>query len=151
MASPQRPASPFKPHPLQFVSPQKANESTTSGPPKPARTYTDIEDERAFTAEVKAVEDDEEDCEVVFNIANKKVQEDVKTDTASRRSILEKRNLFEDKVPIDSSADPAMLPISQRKALFERNKSVPKPIARFGESVTPAMLSRYALKKCCRG
>ena len=37
-----------------------------------------------------------------------------------------------------------MLPLSQRKALFEKIKSVPKPIARFGESVTPAMLSKHA-------
>merc|ERR1719322_852774 len=38
--------------------------------------------------------------------------------------------------------DPAMMSLSQRKALFEKNKSVPTPIARFGESVTPAMLAK---------
>ena len=66
-------------------------------------------------------------------------------DTASRRSILEKRNIFEGtsaSSPSKDSPDPAMLPLSQRKALFEKNRSVTKPIARFGESVTPAMLSK---------
>merc|ERR1711971_261423 len=69
---------------------------------------------------------------------------ETRTDTASRRSILEKRNLFESSSPPSPQQDPAMLPLSQRKALFERIKSVPKPIARFGESVTPAMLSKQA-------
>jgi len=39
--------------------------------------------------------------------------------------------------------DPALLSMSERKALFERNNSVPIPVARFGESVTPAMLQKY--------
>ena len=55
---------------------------------------------------------------------------ETRTDTASRRSILEKRNLFESSSPPSPQQDPAMLPLSQRKALFERIKSVPKPIAR---------------------
>ncbi len=81
---------------------------------------------------------DEDDAEVVF-----RVKEDNKTDTASRKSILEKRNMFEDRSPFqDSTVDPASLPLSQRKALFERNRNVPKPVGRFGESVTPAMLAR---------
>jgi len=41
-----------------------------------------------------------------------------------------------------SISDPALLSLSQRKAMFERNKSVPTPVARFGESVTPAMLQK---------
>ncbi len=72
-------------------------------------------------------------------------QEEVMTDTASRRSLMEKRNLF-DKPSSPSSQrtpDPAMLPMSERRKLFEKNMTAPpKPIARFGESVTPAMLSK---------
>ena len=136
MASPRTEASAsVKPHPLQFISPQKANVVTpapSNGPPKPPRTYIDIEEESptdVFKTEVSV--------QVV-----KKTDEE-RTDTASRRSIMEKRNLWE--TPSDPQSDlpdPAMLPLSQRKALFEKNKSVPKPIARFGESVTPAMLSK---------
>ena len=65
-----------------------------------------------------------------------------RSDTASRRSILEKRSLWESTEPEQDHPDPAMLPLSQRKALFEKIKSVPKPIARFGESVTPAMIAK---------
>jgi len=39
--------------------------------------------------------------------------------------------------------DPALLSMSERKALFERYNSLPIPVARFGESVTPAMLQKY--------
>jgi len=43
MASPvQRPPSPYKPHPLQFVSPKKINQAPAP-PPKPPRTYMDME------------------------------------------------------------------------------------------------------------
>ena len=34
-----------------------------------------------------------------------------------------------------------------RRKLFEKNKSVPTPIARFGESVTPAMIAKSANKQ----
>lgn len=135
MASPQqRPPSPFKPHPLQFVSPQKVHAAPPPAPPKPPRTYMDMEEdsaspEQVFKAEVNVQVNDNEE----------------RTDTASRRSILEKRHLF-DKAPepVSEGPDPAMLPLSQRMALFEKNKSgaAPRPIARFGESVTPAMLSK---------
>ena len=85
-------------------------------------------------------EDIDGDDEVVFKTevgiditnetpkANELVAE--RTDTASRRSILEKRNLFDSSSPQSDLPDPAMLPLSQRKALFEKNKSIPKPIAR---------------------
>merc|ERR1712155_314732 len=58
-------------------------------------------------------------------------------------SVSKKREMFESGAHVTPEADkpdPAMMPLSQRKALFEKNKSVPTPIARFGESVTPAML-----------
>ena len=60
----------------------------------------------------------------------------------------EKRNLFESRSPSKSDTsnlpDPALLPLSQRKALFEKNKGAApvRPVARFGESVTPAMLAK---------
>jgi hypothetical protein len=40
--------------------------------------------------------------------------------------------------------DPALLSLTDRKALFEKNRTVPTPVARFGESVTPAMLASRA-------
>lgn len=66
------------------------------------------------------------------------------TDTASRKSLLEKRSLFDGAGSPSSqrTPDPAMLPMSERRKLFEKNLTVPKPVARFGESVTPAMLSK---------
>merc|ERR1719229_876921 len=39
------------------------------------------------------------------------------------------------------SVDPAMLSMSQRRALFEKNRTAPKPVARFGDAVTPSMLN----------
>ena len=46
MASPRtEPSNSVKPHPLQFVSPQKANATPAAGPPKPPRTYIDMEEE----------------------------------------------------------------------------------------------------------
>ncbi len=138
MNSPQpRPPSPYKPHPLQFVSPQKAKEAPPP-PPKPARIYLDMEDDTS----PKEVFKNEA---IVHVAASQKNSEEERTDTASRRSILEKRSLFDKpQSPFNEAEDPAMLPLSQRKALFEKNKGTapPKPIARFGESVTPAMLSR---------
>ena len=44
--------------------------------------------------------------------------------------------------PAVESPDPSCIPLSQRKALFEKIKSVPTPIARFGDAVTPAMLAK---------
>ena len=62
------------------------------------------------------------------------------------RSMAEKRNMFESASPSKESGpsqDPALLPLSQRRALFDKNRGVVvKPVARFGESVTPAMLAK---------
>ena len=142
MASPQqRPPSPFKPHPLQFVSPQKANVPPPP-PPKPPRTYIDMEEEE--------LDQGMDQADVVYKSETRLlVNDEERTDTASRRSILEKKSLFEPGSPREEGPDPAMLPLSQRKALFEKNKSVPKPIARFGESVTPAMLSKATSRNIC--
>ena len=66
-------------------------------------------------------------------------------DSPARMSVNKKREMFEAGATVTPGAekvDPAMIPLSQRKALFEKNKSVPTPIARFGESVTPAMLAK---------
>ena len=66
-------------------------------------------------------------------------------DSPARMSVHKKREMFEAGATVTPEAekvDPAMIPLSQRKALFEKNKSVPTPIARFGESVTPAMLAK---------
>ena len=175
-----KPNSPFKPHPLQFISPKKfgspANQKTTSaseascndGPPKPQRIFAnsgtshESSSDRNQTDDVpiskneelvnsQNAEQDEPPLyappsppkrEYFDDLTDSKTQ----TDTASRRSILEKKSMFENVSsalsPSKDSPDPAMLPLSQRKALFEKNRSIPKPIARFGESVTPAMLSK---------
>jgi hypothetical protein len=156
--------SPFRPHPLQFVSPQKAAEAAMlakaepEGPPKPARTFV-TSSSRSVT---ESPEKEKPEVPVKTWRTEKTVnvtpvaksppkfipqsvtQPEVMTDTASRRSILEKRSLFDKQSPSSTrSPDPAMLPMSERRKLFEKNMSVPKPIARFGESVTPAMLSKY--------
>ena len=187
--------SPFTPHPLQFVSPQRANSpaipkapppppsslATVDGPPKPQRSYasstaTENENtamklwktEKSLTvtpvppSPPKNNSPNKRSYLDMHNTAegsifpttaitsdirlrkNNDEAENATTDTASRRSIFEKRNMFETSgsPPPKDSPDPAMLPISQRKALFEKNRSgaVPKPVGRFGESVTPAML-----------
>ena len=165
-----KPNSPFKPHPLQFISPQKnkspaknmtptASEvSWADGPPKPQRIFT-----ASGTTSTLSNMDDRRDVNLDPGVQDDAplyappspppqeyfdVQTDSKnqTDTASRRSLLEKKTMFENvksaSSPSKDSPDPAMLPLSQRKALFEKNRSIPKPIARFGESVTPAMLSK---------
>lgn len=67
------------------------------------------------------------------------------SDTASRRSISQKRSMFEGDNGEDEtveSVDPAMLSMSQRRALFEKNRTAPKPVARFGDAVTPSMLNK---------
>ena len=171
-----KPSSPFKPHPLQFISPQKSNSpaknvmtttasetSNADGPPKPQRIFA-----ASGTASTSANLGNESELNISNENVNYPDKEDeapsyappsppkldcikdldskTQTDTASRRSILEKKTMFENvssaSSPSKDSPDPAMLPLSQRKALFEKNRSIPKPIARFGESVTPAMLSK---------
>ena len=70
------------------------------------------------------------------------VAKEDRTDTASRRSIVEKKSLWESSESDQNTPDPALLPLSQRMAKFEKLGSVPKPIARFGEPITPAMLAK---------
>ena len=121
-----RSESPSKPLPMRQLSPGKASAqlakptfgpstTTPAGPPKPSRTF------QATPAE----------------------REEHPTDTLQSKSILQKRSMFEgNATPAVESPDPSCIPLSQRKALFEKIKSVPTPIARFGESVTPAMLAK---------
>lgn len=110
--------SPEKPHPLQFVAP-----GVGQGPPKPNRTF------EAKNNLVKTVQQQDEE----------------RVDSPARMSLSAKREMFESGAHLTPEAekpDPAMMSLSQRKALFEKVKSVPTPIARFGESVTPAMLAK---------
>ena len=119
-AAPQpRSYSPEKPHPLQFVTPGMAQ-----GPPKPSRTFE--------TAKPTAVNTLQQ-------------EEGARVDSPVLMSVSKKREMFESGAHVTPEADrpdPAMMPLSQRMALFEKNKTVPTPIARFGESVTPAMLAK---------
>ena len=77
----------------------------------------------------------------VIQVNVEKSNED-RTDTASRRSIVQKKSLWESSEDQNNTPDPALLPLSQRMAKFEKMGSVPKPIARFGEPITPAMLAK---------
>ena len=69
------------------------------------------------------------------------------TDTASRRSLAQKWSMFEGQggeggASTSPAVDPAMMSMSERRALFEKNKTAPKPLARFGDAVTPSMMAR---------
>lgn len=143
-----RPASPSKPHPLQFVSASPQHQQPAiSRPPKPNRTWASVDQQQgekeplfpgAKTPSNKPIP--AQKPHTVAALANEE-----KTDTASRRSMLEKRTLFENETrSADNSpaVDPAMMSLSERRALFEKNRTAPKPVARFGEAVTPAMLSK---------
>jgi len=130
-----RASSPEKPHPLQFVTPQQEQP-----PPKPSRTY-----------ETKPVPQPEQSAPTrkswkpslmkpTINIGQDDTND--RMDSPAMKSVSQKRDMFEQGqvTPEAEQPDPALMSMSQRKALFEKNKSVPTPIARFGESVTPAML-----------
>ena len=134
MLDPAAKSSPFQPHPLQFVSPQRAKSPVKAPPPKPHRLF----DDKPKKDEVP---------ELPKSSPPKPFVPAEKSDTASRKSMVEKRNLFERSPSKSGSPDPAMLPLSQRKALFEKNRTAVKPVARFGEAVTPAMLSRAAVSQ----
>ena len=118
-AAPQpRSYSPEKPHPLQFVT-----SGVAQGPPKPSRTFGTV------NPAVNTIQQ----------------EEGTRVDSPVMMSVSKKREMFETGAHVTPEADrpdPALIPLSQRKALFEKNKSVPTPIARFGESVTPAMLAK---------
>ena len=65
------------------------------------------------------------------------------TDTASRRSMAEKWSMFENQSSPEKNQEeiePTMLPLSERIKLFNKNRTAPKPVARFGDAVTPSML-----------
>ena len=118
--SPSKPFQSRQPSPIKTaVQPVKptfsSGESAPAGPPKPSRTFQAAPVER----------------------------EEHPTDTLQAKSVDQKRSMFESNaIPATESPDPSCIPLSQRKALFEKIKSVPTPIARFGESVTPAMLAK---------
>ena len=118
--SPSKPFQSRQPSPTKIVvQPAKptfgSGESAPAGPPKPSRTFQAAPVER----------------------------EEHPTDTLQAKSVDQKRSMFEsNSTPAAESPDPSCIPLSQRKALFEKIKSVPTPIARFGESVTPAMLAK---------
>ncbi len=140
-----RPASPYKPvtDPMQFIcSPSRARSPAKPAiPPKPARTWATVEDtpEPSWRTEAKIE---------VTPAQPKKPVETPKTsemtDTASRRSMSQKRSMFEGTKEDDSvsGVDPSMLTMAQRRALFEKNRTAPKPVTRFGDAVTPSMLVR---------
>ena len=133
-----RSVSPSKPHPLQFVSPQVAAQAAAAAssipppPPKPSRTFDSNPAPVTKSWITKAKVDDKASD----------AKSDDRCDTPVRKTMSEKRHMFENQTPEVEPVDPAMMSMSDRKKLFEKNRSIPTPIARFGESVTPAMLSK---------
>ena len=133
--SASRSISPSKPHPLQFISPQVAAQAAAAAPPappKPSRTFDTNPAPVNKSWITKAKVDDK--------VSDAK--SDDRCDTPVRKTMSEKRHMFENRTPEVEPVDPAMMSMSDRKKLFEKNRSIPTPIARFGESVTPAMLSK---------
>jgi hypothetical protein len=172
-----RPISPYKPvtNPMQFISspakarpqsPTKARpvspykaadlDNSVSRPPKPARTWAAVDETSA--AEEEQARPNMWRTEARMNVTPRqprpqpppKPATTPMTDTASRRSISQKMSLFEGQQEDETveGVDPAMLSMSQRRALFEKHKTAPKPVARFGDAVTPAMLNRSVALFC---
>jgi len=132
-----RSSSPEKPHPELFVTPQ-----AELAPPKPSRTF-----------ETKSVPQSDNSAPtpkswkpslMKSNPSVGQVDTNNRMDSTAMKTVSQKRDMFEQgqTTPEPEQPDPALMSMSQRKALFEKNKSIPTPIARFGESVTPAMLQK---------
>ncbi len=139
-----RSVSPSKPHPLQFVSPQVAAAAAAAPPPpppKPSRTY-----ETPKAAPAPAAKSWKMQVETpVASVISSQQLEDDRCDTPVLKTVSQKRSMFESRrAPSPPAVDPALLSLTDRKALFEKNQTVPTPVARFGESVTPAMLASRA-------
>ncbi len=139
-----RSVSPSKPHPLQFVSPQVAAAAAAPPPPppKPSRTY---ETPKAAPAPAAKSWKMQVETPVASVISSHQQLEDDRCDTPVLKTVSQKRSMFESRrAPSPPAVDPALLSLTDRKALFEKNRTVPTPVARFGESVTPAMLASRA-------
>ncbi len=162
-------SSPYrKPDPMQFVSPKRSVSSPkrvpASEPPnKPVRTWAaastnaDKEEEEEDTSRYRTAATVQVTSE--FATPQQQVrlrhqqqqppQSEPMTDTASRRSLAEKWSMFENRqqeAPAAPEVDPALMSVCERRALFERNRGAapPKPVARFGDAVTPSMLTAAA-------
>jgi hypothetical protein len=140
-----RSVSPSKPHPLQFVSPQVAAAAAAAQPPpppKPTRTY---ETPKAAPAPAAKSWKMQVETPVASVVSSHQQLEDDRCDTPVLKTVSQKRSMFESRrAPSPPAVDPALLSLTDRKALFEKNQTVPTPVARFGESVTPAMLASRA-------
>ncbi len=150
------PASPSKPHPLQFVSPQVMAASASPhqrSPQKPSSPKRPLTPKRSLSPAKTTIADfcppkpartwaaDNKESETP---SRRLVPEKPMADTAARKSLSEKRSMFEGAAEDEtvSSVDPSMLTMAQRRALFEKSRTAPKPVARFGDAVTPSMLAR---------
>jgi hypothetical protein len=141
-----RSVSPSKPHPLQFVSPQVAAAAAAAPPPpppKPSRTYETPKAPPVPAAKSWKMQVETPVASVVSS--NHQQLDDDRCDTPVLKTVSQKRSMFESRrAPSPPAVDPALLSLTDRKALFEKNQTVPTPVARFGESVTPAMLASRA-------
>lgn len=151
----ERSVSPHKLHPHQFISPQTSSprKPPVSEPPsKPIRTWALVSDHKKLKG-MFIVSMDSSSVQAQETMETPKVapppppkppSSEPMTDTASRKSMSEKWSMFEKQTTqeVSPQVDPAMMSLSERRALFEKNRSAPKPIARFGEAVTPSMLMK---------
>ena len=149
--APTRSVSPSKPHPLQFVSPQVAAAAAAAPvappppPPKPSRTYETPQAAPSAAPVARSWKMQVETRTPAVNAAAATAESDDRCDTPVLKTVSQKRSMFESRRPASPPpVDPALMSLTERKALFEKNKSVPTPVARFGESVTPAMLAANA-------
>jgi len=135
------------------VSPIKSQPPVVEkGPPKPSRTFETVSvPQPAVSVPQPAVSVPQPAPAKSWQVGQAKPKipvvaqdsADCRMDSPAMKTVSQKRNMFEQgSTPEAEQPDPALMSMSQRKAMFERNKSVPTPIARFGESVTPAMLQK---------
>jgi len=129
-----------KPAPHRVPSPVKSSQPgpVEKGPPKPSRTFETVSvNQPPQPAPLSAAKS------WLANVPVSREGTDCRLDSPAMKTVSQKRDMFEQQqTPEAEQPDPALMSMSQRKAMFEKNKSVPTPIARFGESVTPAMLQK---------
>ena len=125
-----------KPAPHRVPSPVKSSQPgpVEKGPPKPSSTFEAVSVNQPPQPAPLSV--------AKFLMTKVPVSREVtdrRLDSPAMKTVSMKRDMFElQQTPEAEQSDPVLMPMSQRKAMFEKNKSVPAPIARIGESVRGA-------------
>lgn len=134
----KKPAQPRAMSPLK--SQASIPDSAPPPPPKPTRTFETVSVAQPEQSAPPAKSWKPSQMKPKICVSAQE-EADSRMDSPAMKSVSQKRDMFEQQgTPEAELPDPALMSMSQRKAMFEKNKSVPTPIARFGESVTPAML-----------